>query len=95
MGPSQAKRIREMKRNGDCDIFPVCVKILEGVGNQIVAEPCDGCPHWHERPWVKPSFSVVQEAIETIQDWLQDEDGKAILIEADEMKLLEKSEYEK
>jgi len=83
-----------MKRNGDCDIFPVCEKMFEGVGNQIVADLCDdGCPHWHEIPWVKPSFSVVQKAIETIQDWLQDEDGKAILIEADEMKLLE-NEYE-
>lgn len=82
-------------RRGDCDIFPVCVKILDGVGN-LIAEPfCDGCSHWHERPLVKPSFSVVRESIETIQDWLQNEDGKAILIEADEVKLLEKSEYEK
>lgn len=82
-------------RRGDCDIFPVCVKILEGVGN-LIAEPCcNGCSHWHKRPWVKPSFSVVRECIETIQDWLQNEDGKAILINADEVRLLEKSEYEK
>lgn len=84
-----------MKRNGDCDIFPVCEKMFEGVGNRVIADLCDSCPHWHERPWVKPSFADVQEAIETIQGWLQDEDGKAILIEAGEMKLLEKSEYEK
>lgn len=84
----------EIRRNrrGDCDIFPVCVKMLEGVGNRIVADLCDGCPHWHERQWVKPTFEAVQDAVETIQDWLQGEDGRAVLIEADEMKLLE---YEK
>ena len=84
----------EIRRNkrGDCDIFPVCEKMFEGVGNRVIADLCDGCPHWHERPWVKPTFSVVQEAVETIQDWLQDEVGKAVLIERDEMKLLE---YEK
>lgn len=87
----------EIRRNrrGDCDIFPVCVKMLDGVGNQIMAEPCDGCSHWHERPWVKPTFSDLQDAVETIQDWLQDEVGKAILIDRGEMKLLEKSKYEK
>ncbi len=87
----------EIRRNrrGYCDIFPVCVKMLEGVGNQIVADICDGCPHWHERPLVKPTFTAVLEATETIQDWLQDEDGRAVLIEKDNMSLLEKSEYEK
>ena len=83
-----------MKRNGDCDIFPVCEKMLEGVGNRVIADLCDGCTHWHERPRKKPSFESVQNAIETIQDWLQDEDGKAVLIEKDEINLLEKSEYE-
>ena len=84
-----------MKRNGDCDIFPVCEKMFEGVGNRVIADLCDGCTHWHERPRKKPSFESVQDAIETIQGWLQDEDGKAVLIGKDEMKLLAKSEYAK
>lgn len=84
-----------MSRKGNCDIFPVCEKVLNGVGNQIVAAPCDGCAHWHEEVRPKPSFESVLDAIEIVQDWLREEDGKAVLIEKGEFKILEKSEYKK
>ncbi len=84
-----------MGQNGHCETFPICGKILKGLGNKIITDLCEGCPHWHEEDWKKPSINDVIDAIITIQDWLQDEDGKACLIEKNEATFFQKSEYEK
>lgn len=35
--------------NGYCDIFPLCQKVIQGLGCEVIAT-CDGCIHWHEMP---------------------------------------------